>query len=274
MKIKLSKFALRTITSVVYITIILLLLIFDNRFLATAVAGIASLLAVYEYFTCVDLKKSPYMIFGLILSLLTTTLILLYQDAIFVYFSSALVFVMAISFIIAILSNSKYSFKQVATAIVGYIYTIFLIMFLSRIFFADQGNIKVALLLTIVILTDTFAFLIGRKLGKHKLTKISPNKTIEGAVSGLIAAVIGTIIYTIVVNTYFLFELSYPIMIVVAILLSIISQIGDLIASYIKREYNKKDFGNILVGHGGILDRIDSLIFTAPFAYLIITFLM
>lgn len=273
-KKKLPEIVLRTITGTMYFAIIVLLLVFDDRYFATAFAGIASLFAVWEYFSCVELKKSPFMIYGILLSILTTVSVCIFQEKVFEFFSLILVFVFAITIIIGILASKKYSFKDIVVAVFGYLYTIFLVMFIARIFFFTQGNIKVALLLTIVIATDTFAFLIGRKFGKHKFTKISPNKSIEGSIAGIIAAIIFSMVYTVVVNKYFSFDLNYFIMIAVATVLSILSQIGDLAASYIKREYNKKDFGNVLAGQGGVLDRIDSLIFTAPFAYLIISWLM
>lgn len=273
-KKKISEFGLRTITSTSYAILLLILVFFDNRYFATTIAGIASLIAVWEYFSCVELKKSPYMLFGFILSILTTASVFIYQEKVFKYFSSALVFVFAITCIISILFSKKYSFKDLPVSFFGYIYSIFIIMFIPRIFFLTQGNIKIALLITIVAFTDTYAFLIGRKIGKHKFTKISPNKSIEGVIAGIVAAIISTLIYTLIVNKYFNFHLNYYIMIFIAILLSIIAQMGDLVASYIKRAYNKKDFGKILVGVGGILDRIDSLIFAAPFAYLIISKIM
>lgn len=274
MKKELSKFTLRAITGILYISVILALIIFDNKYLAISITGFASLLSVYEYFNCVGMKRSPYMLFGIILSIITTASLIVFREKVFVHFSSAIIFIMAISFIIGILFKGKYSYKDISVAIVGYIYTIFLITFLSRIFFTSQGNIKVALLIGIVTATDTFAFLIGRKFGKHKFSEISPKKSIEGSVAGIISAVIFVLIYTFIVNKYYAFNLNYYIMVLVAIGLSIISQIGDLVASFIKRQYGIKDFGNILVGHGGVLDRIDSLIFAAPFAYLIIYFLM
>ena len=274
MKKELSKFTLRAITGILYISVILALIIFDNKYLAISITGFASLLSVYEYFNCVGMKRSPYMIFGVILSIITTASLIVFREKVFVHFSSAIIFIMAISFIIGILFKGKYSYKDISIAIVGYIYTIFLITFLSRIFFTSQGNIKVALLIGIVTATDTFAFLIGRKFGKHKFSEISPKKSMEGSIAGIISAVIFVLIYTFIINKYFSFNLNYYIMILVAIGLSIISQIGDLVASFIKRQYGIKDFGNILVGHGGILDRIDSLIFAAPFAYLIIYSLM
>lgn len=105
--------------------------------------------------------------------------------------------------------------------------------------------------------TDIFALLGGRLIGKHKFTKISPNKTIEGCVTGLIVAVIVTTTYyiTLVDNTNILK------IVLLTAGLSAIGQIGDLFFSLIKRENDVKDFSNLIPGHGGILDRIDSIIF-------------
>lgn len=273
-KKKLPEMVLRIFSSVVYICIIILLVACDNKIISTIIAGIASLIAVWEYFNCVNLNKSPYIILGFILSVLTTISILVFKTDSFTYFSTAFIIVFAITTIVGLFISKRYSFNDIALSIFGYIYTIFLILFMTRIFFFENGNIKITLLLTIVLATDTFAFLIGRKFGKHKLSKISPNKSIEGSVSGVIASVIFTLIYTVLVNRYFHFNLNYLIMIAIAIGLSIISQLGDLVASFIKRAYKKKDFGNLLPGQGGILDRIDSLIFSAPFAYIIIMLIM
>lgn len=273
-KKKLPEIVLRTITSIFYGALLVTLIFLNNKYFAIAISGLASIFVVWEYFLCVDLKKSPYMIFGLFLSILTTTSLLLYQELVFEYFPLTIIFVFLITCLIGILFSNKYEFKHIPISIFGYIYSIFIIMFIPKIFFLEQGNIKLALLILLVSITDTFAFLIGRKIGKHKFTKISPNKSIEGVISGILAAIIFSLIYTFIVNKYFNFNLNYYIIIIVAILLSIIAQIGDLVASYIKRAYNKKDFGKILVGVGGVLDRIDSIIFTAPFAYLIFSLIM
>lgn len=114
-------------------------------------------------------------------------------------------------------------------------------------------------LLLITIFTDTFALLCGRFMGKHKLCKkISPNKTIEGSVGGSIfGTTVAIIFYIIVINS----NVNSLLIILVTLLLSVIGQIGDLFFSSIKRNYNVKDFSNIIPGHGGILDRFDSFIF-------------
>ena len=114
--------------------------------------------------------------------------------------------------------------------------------------------------LLITIFTDTFAYFGGSLVGKHKLTRLSPKKTIEGAL-------IGTIMSTFIMSIYYVTIIggNYNLLLVIlfTLLLSIIGQIGDLFFSAIKRHYEIKDFSNLIPGHGGILDRFDSLIFVA-----------
>ena len=121
--------------------------------------------------------------------------------------------------------------------------------------------------------TDIFAYLIGKHFGKHKFTQISPNKSIEGCVGGILGAVVAILIYTFVCNNVFNMSINYFYAIFISILLSCISQIGDLAASSIKRYCGIKDYSNLIPGHGGMLDRIDSVLFLAPFAYLLFTIL-
>lgn len=126
-------------------------------------------------------------------------------------------------------------------------------------------------LIIVVILTDTFAQFTGMAFGKHKLcVEISPKKTIEGFIGGvLISSLVSSIFYANYVNP------SDPIYVVIllSVTLSIVSQIGDLIFSLIKRYYKVKDYSNLLPGHGGIFDRIDSIIFASLFFKLILMFI-
>lgn len=111
----------------------------------------------------------------------------------------------------------------------------------------------------ITTLTDTFAYITGKYIGKKKLVpKISPNKTVEGSIGGSLAATFaGSLYFISVFNT----NLSFVMALLITLVLSILAQLGDLVFSFIKREYMVKDFSKIIPGHGGLLDRFDSIFF-------------
>lgn len=142
------------------------------------------------------------------------------------------------------------------------------ITFNSFIFLRNVDLNLIIYLLSITIITDTCAYLVGRLIGKHKMCEsISPNKTWEGAFGGLIG---GTIIPIIIyVNLIADFSIK---LLLITIILSTIGQIGDLVYSKIKRDNNIKDFSNIMPGHGGILDRVDSFSFVT-LAYILMVYI-
>ena len=125
-------------------------------------------------------------------------------------------------------------------------------------------------LILIACSTDIFALFGGMLIGKHKLTPISPKKTIEGSITGLIVAVIvGTFFYLLFINK----EVSIPVIMLVTAVLSCAGQMGDLFFSLIKRENEVKDYSHLIPGHGGILDRIDSTVFILLFYIVLSRFL-
>lgn len=159
--------------------------------------------------------------------------------------------------IIFINDSKKYSFND-ALYLIGA--TLFIgISFTLIIAIRNYSLEYIIYIFLIATITDTYALLTGRKIGKHKLAEtISPNKTIEGSIGG-------SIMGTVVASIYFL-EFIDPTASIFAVssmtlILTIIGQIGDLVFSAIKRYYNTKDFSNLIPGHGGILDRLDSIIF-------------
>lgn len=139
----------------------------------------------------------------------------------------------------------------------------------------DQWRFYIALPLIISFLSDSFAYFVGRALGKHKLApELSPKKTVEGAVGGVIGATLSTMLAGWVFFTFFGLPVPrYGVLALYGALGSVVSQLGDLSFSCIKREYGIKDFGNLLPGHGGVLDRFDSVIFCAPLVELLLAFL-
>lgn len=153
---------------------------------------------------------------------------------------------------------SKYLF------LLGYI--IFPFLIITKIPLGKYGyNPKIMISIFILIWTnDTFAYIVGKSLGKNKLyEKISPKKTIEGFLGGLVFSILASLI----VSKFFI-QGSLFIWLIIAIIISFIGTIGDLIESKFKRIAGVKDSGTIMPGHGGILDRLDSIIFVIPFVYL------
>ncbi|MCI8482217.1 MAG: phosphatidate cytidylyltransferase [Clostridia bacterium] len=113
----------------------------------------------------------------------------------------------------------------------------------------------------------------GKAIGKHKFSSISPNKTIEGCIGGVIGAILFGLAFAFAFNMIFDMNISYITILLIEIVLSVVGQIGDFAASSIKRYVGIKDFSNLIPGHGGMLDRLDSVIFIAPFAYMLLRLL-
>jgi phosphatidate cytidylyltransferase len=149
---------------------------------------------------------------------------------------------------------------------------IFSLCFLVLIpFYKETYNPYIILNILILIwVNDSFAFLVGKNFGRTKLfVSVSPKKTIEGFIGGLLFAVLAGFI----ISKYALI-FSVLNWIIIAVIIAVIGTVGDLVESKFKRQANIKDSGTIMPGHGGILDRLDSLLFVAPFVYLYINFLI
>jgi len=148
---------------------------------------------------------------------------------------------------------------------------IFLILsFLSAFLLRNIFLYDFILVILICISTDVGGFVFGKLFKGPKLTKISPNKTYSGMIGSFFLSIISALLYT---NYYDLVYWTVNILLIAVILISSISQIGDLTVSYFKRKSKIKNTGNIIPGHGGILDRIDGMLFATPFAFILFKFL-
>lgn len=253
--------------------LVVIILTFGNKYVVDICLALIALLAMQEYFNAVQKEAKPMRWLGY-LSCIFIALIHILPERLpeYVIHNILLLIVpvlMLISFAQVIITNMKTNFKDIAYTVFGILYVITCITFIALIRGMENGRILVWFAIIAAWGTDTFAYLIGKKFGKHKFSEVSPKKSIEGCIAGIIGAVVIVLIYTFAMNNIYNLGYSYVYIAIITIILSIIGQIGDFAASSIKRYVNVKDYSNLIPGHGGMLDRIDSLMFLAPFAYVL-----
>ena len=150
---------------------------------------------------------------------------------------------------------------------INFFFILYLILFTYLLYNSNKNDLII--ILSVCIFSDIGGYISGKLIGGKKLTRISPNKTISGSIGSTLFSLL-PIIYYIYYYKYLLnIEFNYVKICVVLILISIICQLGDLFISYFKRRSNVKDTGSILPGHGGMLDRIDGILFAVPFGIFI-----
>lgn len=216
--------------------------------------GIVSVLALWELNGLYKREKKLHIILE-ILSYLCLLMIVFSFD----YFLYAICLTIFIFLSASMMCGKEFTFKNATQLLTSIIFMGVAFYVLKDIRLESIHNLIYILLIT--VLTDTFALFGGKLFGKHKLIeRVSPNKTIEGAIVGTIFGTVGPIVYYL-----FMIDPGCNIIVIslITLVLSIVGQIGDLIFSSIKREFNVKDYSNLIIGHGGILDRLDSLIVVA-----------
>ena len=166
--------------------------------------------------------------------------------------------------------TNKFNIKFIMLNIITFCYTFFIFCNLSYEIYRLESPIFFLYLISICFCTDIGGYVFGKIIGGKKLSKISPNKTISGTIGSFIFSVIPLII---TLNFNYIDFAFNPANIIFCLLISLISQLGDLFISFIKRKAKVKDTGNLLPGHGGILDRVDGIIFAVPFSYFLLKLL-
>ena len=162
--------------------------------------------------------------------------------------------------------SKKINFKFLILNILTFCYIFFVFCNFSYEIYRIQGPIFFIYLISICFFTDIGGYVFGKSIGGKKLTKISPNKTISGAIGSFIFSLIPLVLFSKIDSLDIMINLKN---ILFCLSVSLINQIGDLIISFLKRRAKVKDTGSILPGHGGVLDRLDGIIFAIPFSYLL-----
>ncbi|WP_130735537.1 phosphatidate cytidylyltransferase [Flavobacterium sp. J27] len=252
----------RAISGAVYIILLLSCIMYSKGSLAI-LFGIFLILGVYEF--CKLASINVYIAIP-VASLMYFFLWDKIQISIQLWtILSVFSILIAIKLLLYLFNPKKTKFKIMTRYILllGYVVVPFILTNYISIGKGNRYNEKILITIFICIWTnDTFAYLVGKNFGKRKLfPSVSPKKTIEGFIGGIVF----TIICSILLSKYYIETKNVYIWIVIAIIISIFSTLGDLIESKLKRVAEIKDSGNIMPGHGGILDRLDSIIFVVPF---------
>ncbi len=263
----------RVFSALLGFPIVLLILVFGNILLIDMLLVIVAIIAMSEYLHAISKVCNPIKWISYVSCLSIGLIHIIPHEYLNLIVTISVPSILIILFSHIISSNMKTNLKDIAYTFIGIFYVVFSIMFLAFILGMEHGQLLIWYTLFAAWGTDLFAYIFGKAIGKHKFSEISPNKTIEGAVGGVIGSLVFMLPYTYAMNYFFQMDYSYIYVIIMGVVLSLVGQIGDFAASSIKRHVEIKDFSDLIPGHGGILDRIDSLIFLAPYAYIFFTFI-
>jgi phosphatidate cytidylyltransferase len=263
----------RVISAVVGLVLLIVVLYLGSITFGIAVSLIAAI-GLYEFYNSISNLKNinPIKIVGY-LSVIPL-LILVIKDtgwisvdiAILTGISAIILIFLSMTFIV--FKNNIYNIVDVCITAFGVAYVPFLLSFVILIRNMEYGYCLIWLIFIGAWGTDTMAYTFGRLFGKRKIIpEISPKKTLAGAIGGILGCMALMLVFGVIVRSYFSLEISYIVLGILGLCCGLISQIGDWSASAIKRFVNIKDYGKIMPGHGGVLDRFDSILFVAPVVY-------
>lgn len=255
---------LRMIAAAALLPLLLVVLLALPAFCTMVLVGAMSAVAAYELLWGTGLVKQ--------IRLVTYTAVMAFLMALwsytgmgYVWFLLGILLFSAALFGEVLASHGKLLFSRIAICAFGGIVIPFFLTALVRLRCMEQGKAYVLIPFAIAFLSDSGAYFAGRFFGKHKLApNISPNKTFEGMIGGLVAGMAGMVIFGFVLQIGFAFRVNYACALIYGLVGSQAGVFGDLAFSAIKRQTGIKDYGNLIPGHGGVLDRFDSMTVVAP----------
>ena len=266
----------RIITGLIMLIVCLPVIIFSGTVLFPIFLSLMCLIGTFELLKCVRCEREYYIsVPSLVLAAGFPSAVWFITDKrTLVFVTVAVVFVFLIYLMsVTVMMRGKvrlvdtgFRFTMLAYVIGGFSAAV-------KLRTLENGEYIFFMVYVVAFFTDIFAYFTGYFFGRHKLIpEVSPKKTVEGAVGGLVFGAASLALYGFVIHCISGLEPNYLFLCIAGFSVSIISQFGDLITSLLKREFGIKDFGNILPGHGGVLDRFDSVLAAAPALLLLCTF--
>ena len=245
-----------------------LVLCLGVKFVAAAVALVA-LIGLSEIYSAVGLLKTQnkLCVFGYIYTAAVFVIVTISSRPAFALGILSCIYGIGL-LVYMIFNHNVVGFAEVSELFFSTSYVTVLLAHIVILRKETLGNYFIWIVFITAWLSDTMAFAVGRRFGRIKLLpEVSPKKTVEGALGGLAGSVLFNLIFGVICSSFFGRSVYYMQLILLALVAGAMSQLGDLAASCIKREHGIKDFSNLLPGHGGILDRFDSVLFVAPVVY-------
>lgn len=258
-------FKTRLLSGIVLVIAALVLIITGGDVLLISTL-IISYIGMFELYRIFHIEKEAVGIIGYLVATVY------YCNLKFAFLPDTMVFVLGVLILMMfayVFTYPKYKTEQVLAAFFGVFYVAVMLSYVYQTRMIEAGAYIVWLVFLCSWGCDTCAYCVGMLIGKHKMSpKLSPKKSVEGAVGGVAGAALLTIIYGMIFKNAMQIDQTHVwIMAGISAVGALISMVGDLTASAIKRNYEIKDYGKLIPGHGGILDRFDSVIFTAPIIY-------
>lgn len=269
--------AKRLMTAFFGVLVLIPFAVFSHTFALLILTVFMSGLGVYEVLKCVGKEKNIYLLV-LAETVSASTQILARVIADDNTYLAAFMMITIVFFVLVLSAavftagkeSGRVSVSEAMLIAVMTVYVSFGFSSLTLLRDMEYGIILFILWFFLPWICDGMAYFVGRACGRRKLIPaVSPKKTVEGAIGGVIGTLVLMMAFALVMQLGFGYTPNYPVLILVTLVGCPISMCGDLIASLIKREYGIKDYGNLLPGHGGVMDRFDSCISTGPFIYIV-----
>ena len=258
----------RTITSVFILLVTIPIILLSKYIIYPIALSALAVMATYEILHAIGVEKNWYLSVPayILAGVFPFASYFVTDESSFTYLLTiaALIYIyMIYTMGVSVFSKGQTSFKIISEVLLSVTYVVVSFSSLSMIRYIDKeiGLYKLMLVFIVSWVCDCMAYVVGSLIGKHKLIpEISPNKTIEGAIGGVVSAVAAYMLFGLILDLAIPnMKVNYIVLAVFGLVLAVVSQLGDLIASLIKREHNIKDYGKLLPGHGGIMDRFDSI---------------
>ena len=255
----------RLLSGIVMVILAVILILCGGNVLLFSTLAI-SLIGMFELYRVFEMEKTPLAITSYVITALY------YCNLSWHWIVDPFMLVMGLLIVlmfIYVFAYPKYEAKHIMSAFFGMFYVGVMLSYIYQIRTLENGLYLAFLIFICSWGCDTCAYCVGKLIGKHKMSPVlSPKKSVEGAVGGVLGTALLTVIYALVFKEQMGMELNGIIILaVISAVAALISMVGDLCASAIKRNYNIKDYGKLIHGHGGIMDRFDSMMITAPIIY-------